>query len=405
MLPCRIHLAKIKLDKPLDFYAPRLAALTPGFSGADIANVVNEAALVAARGGKDAVALDDFEAAADRVIAGLEKRNKVVSPEERRTVAYHEAGHAVRNPTLRNVSLSTCALRSQGCLGECLRVRLCGPRREVLAAVQVVGWFTEHCDPLLKVSIVPRGSAALGFAQYLPNENLLYTLEQLKGRISMSLGGRAAEEIFIGKVRRMRCCKMRLRHIHARCPARPCVVIRGAVCSACSHRMRPPVVPIVCVCVTAGVHRRAERPGEDHADGVQHGRGVRYERARWPGVIPAGQAAHGQAVLGRHGADDRPGGPGGRLVVLRPHAGAAAGEAGRSGGACAGGAQLDWQLCLCTVASMPMAHVHAPGTSVCTPSVIAVLFFTHGCIQRTGAANMVLRARPDVTPGVRCRNC
>lgn len=94
----RIHLAKIKLDKPLDFYAPRLAALTPGFSGADIANVVNEAALVAARRAKDAVALDDFEAAADRVIAGLEKRNKVVSPEERRTVAYHEAGHAVRRP-------------------------------------------------------------------------------------------------------------------------------------------------------------------------------------------------------------------------------------------------------------------------------------------------------------------
>lgn len=95
-MPCRIHLAKIKLDKPLDFYAPRLAALTPGFSGADIANVVNEAALVAARRTADSVALDDFEAAADRVIAGLEKRNKVVSPEERRTVAYHEAGHAVR---------------------------------------------------------------------------------------------------------------------------------------------------------------------------------------------------------------------------------------------------------------------------------------------------------------------
>lgn len=75
------------------------------------------------------------------------------------------------------------------------------------AAVQVVGWFTEHCDPLLKVSIVPRGSAALGFAQYLPNENLLYTLEQLQGRISMSLGGRAAEEIFIGKVRPAHPCR------------------------------------------------------------------------------------------------------------------------------------------------------------------------------------------------------
>jgi ATP-dependent Zn protease len=94
---CRIHLAKIKLDRGVDYYAPRLAALTPGMSGADIANVVNEAALVAARSNKDAVSLVDFEAATDRVIAGLEKRNKVVSREERRTVAYHEAGHAVRS--------------------------------------------------------------------------------------------------------------------------------------------------------------------------------------------------------------------------------------------------------------------------------------------------------------------
>jgi AFG3 family protein len=92
---CRIHLAKIKLDKPLDFYAPRLAALTPGFTGADIANIVNEAALLAARTNKHAVTLEDFESAADRVIAGVEKRNKVVSPEVRRTIAYHEAGHAV----------------------------------------------------------------------------------------------------------------------------------------------------------------------------------------------------------------------------------------------------------------------------------------------------------------------
>lgn len=95
---CRVHLAKIKLDKPLAHYAPRLAALTPGFSGADIANVVNEAALVAARARKEHVALADFEAATDRVIAGLEKRAKVISTEERRTVAYHEAGHAVRYP-------------------------------------------------------------------------------------------------------------------------------------------------------------------------------------------------------------------------------------------------------------------------------------------------------------------
>lgn len=96
---CRVHLAKIKLDKPIEHYAPRLAALTPGFAGADIANVVNEAALVAARTNRDSVTLADFETAADRIIAGLEKRNKVVSPEERRTVAYHEAGHAVRRPS------------------------------------------------------------------------------------------------------------------------------------------------------------------------------------------------------------------------------------------------------------------------------------------------------------------
>lgn len=91
-------MSKIKLDRPLSHYAPRLAALTPGFSGADIANVVNEAALVAARANKDSVALEDFEAATDRVIAGLEKKAKVISSEERRTVAYHEAGHAVRTP-------------------------------------------------------------------------------------------------------------------------------------------------------------------------------------------------------------------------------------------------------------------------------------------------------------------
>lgn len=91
-----MHLSKIKLDRPVAHYAPRLAALTPGFSGADIANVVNESALVAARSNKDSVSLIDFETATDRVIAGLEKRAKVVSKEERRTVAYHEAGHAVR---------------------------------------------------------------------------------------------------------------------------------------------------------------------------------------------------------------------------------------------------------------------------------------------------------------------
>ncbi|KAG7669398.1 hypothetical protein KSW81_007553 [Nannochloris sp. 'desiccata'] len=154
----RVHLAKIKLDKAVEHYSERLAALTPGFAGADIANVCNEAALIAARGNKDAVAMIDFENAVDRVIGGLEKKNKVISAEERKTVAYHEAGHAV------------------------------------------VGWFLEHAEPLLKVSIVPRGSAALGFAQYLPNENVLMTTEQMNDMMAMALGGRAAEQVMLGKI-------------------------------------------------------------------------------------------------------------------------------------------------------------------------------------------------------------
>lgn len=154
----RVHLAKIKLDQPVEFYSERLAALTPGFAGADIANVCNEAALIAARTDKTSVGMEDFESAVDRVIGGLEKKNKVISVEERRTVAYHEAGHAV------------------------------------------VGWFLEYAEPLLKVSIVPRGSAALGFAQYLPNENVLMTTQQLDDMIAMALGGRAAEEVMLGKI-------------------------------------------------------------------------------------------------------------------------------------------------------------------------------------------------------------
>ncbi|KAF6254803.1 putative AAA-metalloprotease FtsH [Scenedesmus sp. NREL 46B-D3] len=154
----RVHLSKLKLEKALEHYSERLAALTPGFSGADIANVCNEAALVAARAGVTSVTMVHFEAAIDRVIGGLEKKNKVISPEERRTVAYHEAGHAV------------------------------------------VGWFLEYAEPLLKVSIVPRGSAALGFAQYLPNEALLLTKEQLLDRVCAALGGRAAEEVMIGRI-------------------------------------------------------------------------------------------------------------------------------------------------------------------------------------------------------------
>eukprot|EP00897_Mesotaenium_endlicherianum_P009103 jgi/Mesen1/8220/ME000442S07491 len=154
----QIYLKKVQLDREVTFYSQRMAALTPGFAGADIANVVNEAALIAARHEHTVVTMDDFESAIDRVIGGLEKKKKVISKEERRTVAYHEAGHAV------------------------------------------AGWFLEHAEPLLKVSIVPRGTAALGFAQYLPNENLLMTKEQLFDMTCMTLGGRAAEQVMLGKI-------------------------------------------------------------------------------------------------------------------------------------------------------------------------------------------------------------
>ncbi|KAI4334543.1 hypothetical protein L6164_019223 [Bauhinia variegata] len=154
----QIYLKKIKLDHEPSYFSQRLAALTPGFAGADIANVCNEAALIAARGEGTQVKMEHFEAAIDRVIGGLEKKNKVISKLERRTVAYHESGHAV------------------------------------------VGWFLEYAEPLLKVTIVPRGTAALGFAQYVPNENLLMTKEQLFDMTCMTLGGRAAEEVLLGKI-------------------------------------------------------------------------------------------------------------------------------------------------------------------------------------------------------------
>nr|XP_025686201.1 ATP-dependent zinc metalloprotease FTSH 3, mitochondrial isoform X3 [Arachis hypogaea] len=154
----QIYLKKIKLDHEPSFYSQRLAALTPGFAGADIANVCNEAALIAARGEETQVTMQHFEAAIDRIIGGLEKKNRVISKLERRTVAYHESGHAV------------------------------------------AGWFLEHAEPLLKVTIVPRGTAALGFAQYVPNENLLMTKEQLFDMTCMTLGGRAAEQILVGRI-------------------------------------------------------------------------------------------------------------------------------------------------------------------------------------------------------------
>ncbi len=152
----KVHLKPIKLDKDLD--PKKLAAQTPGFAGAEIANVCNEAALIAARKNKKQVDMEDFQDAIDRVIGGLEKKNKIISPEEKRIVAYHEAGHAV------------------------------------------AGWFLEHADPLVKVSIVPRGVAALGYAQYLPKEQFLYQTEQLMDEMCMTLGGRAAEEIIFDKI-------------------------------------------------------------------------------------------------------------------------------------------------------------------------------------------------------------
>ncbi|HVD97638.1 MAG TPA: ATP-dependent zinc metalloprotease FtsH [Cytophagaceae bacterium] len=152
----KVHLKPLKLGNDVD--AKKLSAQTPGFAGAEIANVCNEAALIAARKDKEQVEMQDFNDAIDRVIGGLEKKNKIISPEEKRIVAYHEAGHAV------------------------------------------AGWFLEHADPLVKVSIVPRGVAALGYAQYLPKEQFLYTTEQLLDEMCMTLGGRAAEDIVFGKI-------------------------------------------------------------------------------------------------------------------------------------------------------------------------------------------------------------
>ncbi|KAJ3412367.1 Serine/threonine-protein kinase [Chytridiales sp. JEL 0842] len=140
-----VHLKPIKTTENRERLAKKLAALTPGFAGADIANVCNEAALFAARRNADNVIESDFEAAIERVIAGLEKKSKVLSPEEKKTVAYHEAGHAV------------------------------------------AGWFLRHAHPLLKVSIIPRGSAALGYAQMLD-------------MMCMTLAGRVSEQIFFNSI-------------------------------------------------------------------------------------------------------------------------------------------------------------------------------------------------------------
>jgi AFG3 family protein len=152
----KVHLKPIKTSDDID--PKKLAAQTPGFAGADIANVCNEAALIAARYNKKAVTMQDFQSAIDRVIGGLEKKNKIISPEEKEIIAYHEAGHAIS------------------------------------------GWFLKYAHPLLKVTIIPRGVAALGYAQYIPKEQYLYTTEQLLDEMSMTLGGRAAEEIVFGRI-------------------------------------------------------------------------------------------------------------------------------------------------------------------------------------------------------------
>ena len=155
----KVHLKKITLEKDIESdLAGRLAALTPGFSGADIANVCNEAALIAARFHVKAVGLKHFEFAIERVIGGVEKKSKLLSPNEKRVVAYHEAGHAV------------------------------------------CGWFLEHALPLLKVSIIPRGLGVLGYAQYLPADQHLMSTFDLYDRMVMMLGGRVSEELNFSSV-------------------------------------------------------------------------------------------------------------------------------------------------------------------------------------------------------------
>ena len=152
----RVHVRDLRVGDDVDLEV--LAGQTPGFAGAEIANICNEAALLAARKNKDAIEMSDFEQAIDRVIAGLEKKNKLISPEEREVIAYHESGHAI------------------------------------------VGWFLENTDPVVKVSIVPRGLSALGYAQSLPQERYLYSREALLDRMTMMVGGRIAEEIVFGSI-------------------------------------------------------------------------------------------------------------------------------------------------------------------------------------------------------------
>ncbi len=152
----KVHLKTIKLSPVVDVH--KLASLTPGFVGADIANICNEAALIAARKDKHEIDMQDFNDAIDRAVGGLEKKNKLISPEEKKIIAYHEAGHAI------------------------------------------CGWFLENAHPLLKVSIIPRGVAALGYAQYLPKEKYIEREEEMLDRMCMTLGGRAAEKVVFDKI-------------------------------------------------------------------------------------------------------------------------------------------------------------------------------------------------------------
>lgn len=152
----KVHLKPIKIGDDVD--AKNLAMQTPGFAGAELANICNEAALIAARHGKTAVEMSDFNKAIDRVIGGLEKKNKLISPGEKRVIAYHEAGHAIS------------------------------------------GWFLEHAYPLVKVTIVPRGLTALGYAQYLPKEKYIVPQQHLLDQMCCLLAGRAAEDIIFGQI-------------------------------------------------------------------------------------------------------------------------------------------------------------------------------------------------------------
>jgi cell division protease FtsH len=151
----RVHMRPLKLEEAMSVDV--IASQTPGFSGADIANVCNEAALIAGRKGKNSINRDDFNDAIDRVVGGLEKKSKIISPNEKKVIAYHEAGHAVSS------------------------------------------WFLEYADALVKVSIVPRGRA-LGAAWYMPEEHQILTEEQFLDRMCMALGGRAAEDVIFGKI-------------------------------------------------------------------------------------------------------------------------------------------------------------------------------------------------------------